>query len=59
MKVFHKISNYKNQIAVLVDPDKINSHENLSTFAARLKDANIDFIFIGGSTFVVAEIEEL
>jgi phosphoglycerol geranylgeranyltransferase len=50
MKVYHKISNYKNQIAVLVDPDKINSHENLSTFAARLKDAKIDFIFIGGSS---------
>lgn len=50
MKVIHKISNNKNQIAVLVDPDKINSHENLSAFAARLKDANIDFLFIGGSS---------
>jgi putative glycerol-1-phosphate prenyltransferase len=50
MKTYSKIASNKNQIAVLVDPEKINSQSNLVAFAKRLRDAHIDFIFVGGSS---------
>jgi putative glycerol-1-phosphate prenyltransferase len=50
MNIYTKITSKKNQIAVLVDPEKINAQSNLRSFAKRLLNSHVDFIFIGGSS---------
>lgn len=50
MKTYSTIASNQYQIAVLVDPEKINTQSNLAAFAKKLKNAHIDFIFIGGSS---------
>jgi putative glycerol-1-phosphate prenyltransferase len=47
--VYEKIKNSKGAIAVLVDPEKFSS-ANSSALFNKIKIANPDFIFIGGST---------
>ena len=44
----------KKLLAVLLDPDKVNL-EDLPGLSKKINQ-NADFIFVGGSTFVVAEI---
>ena len=58
MKVFNSLKEKGNQIAVLVDPEKITNHENLSIFAGRLKSALVDYIFIGGSNVTKEQFQQ-
>jgi putative glycerol-1-phosphate prenyltransferase len=47
--IFKKLKNNKRSIAVLIDPEKFKS-QNSIVFFEKLKLANPNFIFIGGST---------
>lgn len=49
MAFLNQFKKQKGQIAVLVDPDKFPSNRT-STFLNAVESADIDFIFIGGST---------
>ena len=48
-QILSLLQNSRNAIAVLVDPEKFVKGDNLS-FLKKLKIAQPDFIFIGGST---------
>jgi putative glycerol-1-phosphate prenyltransferase len=50
MGVYDIICKKKNQVAVLLDPEKIEDPDKLKEFSKLLKGSFIDFIFIGGST---------
>ncbi len=58
MNVYHSISKKSNQIAVLIDPEKINDQFELYEFAIKLIEANVDYIFIGGSTVTKEQFEK-
>ena len=45
-----KLSSTKGQIAVLIDPDKGNDRASLDPIVERCEAANVDFLFVGGST---------
>ncbi len=47
--ILKKLKNNKRSIAVLIDPEKFKS-QNSIVFFEKLKLANPNFIFIGGST---------
>jgi phosphoglycerol geranylgeranyltransferase len=40
----------KNQIALLIDPEKIDDFKKLKSMLISCEDSNIDLIFVGGST---------
>lgn len=48
--ILNKISNKKGQIAILIDPDKVNSKQQVFSLLKKCMFAEIDFLFIGGST---------
>lgn len=48
--ILNLFSKRKGQIAVLIDPDKFSSRENLITLLKKATFASIDYIFVGGST---------
>ncbi len=57
MKIYNSISERKRKkIAILIDPDK-NSQARLEKILSNCNEANIDFIFVGGS-LVVSNIAE-
>lgn len=45
-----KISEIKNAIAILIDPEKFSTLPHLSSFLEKINAAKPNFIFIGGST---------
>ena len=40
----------KNQVALLIDPEKIDDYKKLKSLLISCEDSNIDLIFVGGST---------
>ena len=49
MNIFDTIKSLSKGIAILIDPDKFKSNESLKRFLNKIKLAEPDFIFIGGS----------
>lgn len=50
MQQLQHIKTTTGQIAVLIDPDKISGREHLLALVKRLHFAQVDYIFVGGST---------
>lgn len=48
-EIYKKINSKKGQIAILIDPDKFNFSTS-NEFLEKIKFANVDYIFVGGST---------
>ncbi len=48
-----------NGVAVLIDPDKINSHQNLLSLIEKCEEALVDYFFIGGSTVKKTDFENV
>lgn len=51
------IANGKKQLAVLIDPDKVNSQKLLSLIS-KINQAKVDLVFVGGSLLVHSQIEK-
>lgn len=49
----------KNQLAVLIDPDKYKSFKQLQSFIKNCEKAKVDYIFVGGSLLINAEFEKI
>ena len=50
------ISTARNQVALLIDPEKVyQSIDKLANWCSEIEQANVDYIFVGGST--VSEVE--
>ncbi len=49
MNIFDTIKSLSKGIAILIDPDKFKTNESLDRFLNKIKLAEPDFIFIGGS----------
>lgn len=49
-EIYNQISKRKGQVAVLIDPDNCADKEELIELLKRAAFANIDFLFVGGST---------
>lgn len=47
------------QLAVLIDPDKCKSVQQLKAFILNCEKAKVDFIFVGGSLLIHAEFEKV
>ena len=58
MNIFHKISSLSKGIAVLVDPDKFKTKESLADFLIKIKLAEPDFIFVGGSSVAKSDFDQ-
>ena len=48
--ILNKISEIKNAVAILIDPEKFSTLPHLSSFLEKINAAKPNFIFIGGST---------
>lgn len=48
--LLNKISEIKNAVAILIDPEKFSTLPRLSSFLEKINAAKPNFIFIGGST---------
>lgn len=49
-KVYNILNSIQNKLAVLIDPEKTNDFESLSTLIPKISSLNPAFIFVGGST---------
>ena len=58
MHIFDKISSLSKGIAVLVDPDKFKTKESLADFLIKIKLAEPDFIFVGGSSVARSDFNQ-
>jgi len=56
-KLYDILSDRSKKVAILVDPDKMNSTINLAPLLAKIKMLNPSFILIGGSTVGVDDFE--
>lgn len=56
--IYNSIRNKKGAIAVLIDPEKSQDHQQLEALLKKAVFAGIDFIFIGGSTVTRKEFEQ-
>ena len=54
LNILTSISKGEKLLAVLIDPDK--TPNDLSHFIQKVNNSIITHIFVGGSTFVVAEV---
>ena len=54
---YYKALANKNQIAVLIDPEKSNDEASLIKLLEKASFAGVDFIFVGGSTVTKEEFE--
>jgi phosphoglycerol geranylgeranyltransferase len=66
MNILNKIKFSEGEIAVLIDPEKINKNKELEVLIKKINESNVSFIFIGGSTLkkinlnpLVKKIKEL
>ena len=48
----------KNQIAVLIDPEKCQSEKQITDLVEKIHFAKVDFVFIGGSTVSEKEFNQ-
>ena len=48
----------KKMLSVLIDPDKIKSHEDLYFSLEKIEEAQADYIFYGGSLLVAGQFEK-
>lgn len=55
--IYEKIFSGKGQIAVLIDPEKTNSIEEIKPLIEKAEFAGVDFFFVGGSTVTRHELE--
>lgn len=56
-KIFDLISK-PNQIAILIDPEKFQSHEHLEQLIEKIHFSGVNFVFIGGSTVTSTEFQQ-
>lgn len=49
-EIYNRIYHRTGQVAILVDPDKCSDKEKLKELLKRAKFAQVDFLFVGGST---------
>jgi putative glycerol-1-phosphate prenyltransferase len=49
-QILNQISSRKGQIAILIDPEKCANHQNLLELLKKAFFANVDYLFVGGST---------
>lgn len=54
----HELLKRKNQIAVLIDPEKTHTRESLMALVEKAEFAGINFFFIGGSTVTRDEFDQ-
>ena len=59
MRLINKIEASKGQIALLIDPEKTNSAEQLNSLIKKAGAAQIDYFFVGGSTVSRLGIEQV
>lgn len=57
--VLYNIVSQKGQIAVLIDPDKIEFQRGISELVKKCEFAKVDFIFVGGSTVLKKDFEKV
>jgi putative glycerol-1-phosphate prenyltransferase len=57
-KIFQKFISQKGQIAVLVDPEKTNTANQIESLAKKADFAQIDYFFVGGSTVSRLDLEK-
>ncbi len=50
MNILNKIESSEGEIAVLIDPEKINKKIDVELLLKKINDSGVSFIFIGGST---------
>jgi phosphoglycerol geranylgeranyltransferase len=55
--IYTKLASKTGQIAVLIDPEKSNTHSYLNKLVEKATFAQIDFFFIGGSTVTHRQFE--
>ncbi len=58
MHIFDKISSLNKGIAILIDPDKFKTKESLVDFLMKIKLAEPDFIFVGGSSVAKSDFDQ-
>lgn len=56
--IYKDILSRKGQIAILIDPDKFDFSKK-AEFVQKVKMANVDYLFVGGSTVVKKDLEEV
>lgn len=56
--IYTDIHSRKGQIAILIDPDKFDFSKKVE-FVQKVKMANVDYLFVGGSTVVKKDLEEV
>ena len=56
--IYKKIISQKGQIAILVDPEKTNTAEQIINLTQKASFAQIDYFFVGGSTVTRADLEK-
>lgn len=57
LPLFQNPPRYRKQIAVLIDPDKQTEHE-LQAFAHHIAEADVDFVFVGGSLLMADKTQQ-
>lgn len=55
--IYEKFVAAKGQVAILIDPEKTNSPEQIKPLVEKAVFAKIDFFFVGGSTVSRADLE--
>lgn len=58
MKILQSFASQTGQIALLIDPEKTKSREQINPLIEKANFAKIDFIFVGGSTVTRKELEQ-
>lgn len=56
--IYKDILSRKGQIAILIDPDKFDFSKK-TEFVQKVKMANVDYLFVGGSTVVKKDLEKV
>lgn len=56
-KLYDILIDKRQKVAILVDPDKMNSQEDLKPLLSKIKQLSPDFILIGGSTVAIDDFE--
>lgn len=56
--IYEKIAGKQGQVAVLIDPEKTNTAEQIVPLVEKATFAGIDFFFVGGSTVSRNELEQ-
>jgi len=57
-EIYRRIKSKKGQIAILIDPDKFD-FSNKKDFIKKLNFANVDYLFVGGSTVEKSDLQNV